>query len=190
MDDDTTLVDELVKLGCSAQRADQVIAQAIERGDDVAELREQIALWRAYCLSDRGKSIRAVGYFIAAKIEQGQSAPDLRPSRTDTALLWQADLRRYRTAREAVATYAATRTRPPLALSWQTIESRLNVLYDLQDAWIDQQCAIDAAACFCQDFGQHVERTPWSWMDSPHAAEIARLETMLEAAHVRTVRQR
>jgi|WetSurMetagenome_2_1015567.scaffolds.fasta_scaffold280751_2 hypothetical protein len=184
MDADEALVDVLVKLGCSSERADQVIAKAIERGDDVAELREQIALWRAYCLSERGKSIRAVGYFIAAKIEQSQPAPDLSPSRADTALLWQADIRRYRTARETAVAYTTTRTRPPLAIQWQTIESRLKVLYDLQDVWIDQQCAIDTAACFCRDSGLRVERTPWSWSDSPHAPEIARLETMLEAAHV------
>lgn len=188
MDADEALVDVLVKLGCGAERADQVIAKAIERGDDVAGLREQIALWRAYSLSDRGKSIRAVGYFIAAKIEQSQPAPDLSPSRADVALLWQADIRRYRAVREAVAVYTTPRTRPPFALSWQTIEDRLKVLYDLQDEWIDQQCAIDAAACFCRDFGQHVERTPWSWSDSPHAAEIARLETMMEGAHVSPVR--
>ena len=184
MDAEDTLTDLLVKLGCSADRADQVIADAIKDGEDVAYLREQIALWRTYCLSPRGQSIRAVGYFVAAKLEQNQPAPDLTPRRVDIAAAWQAEITRCRTVREAVVVYAAPRTRPPLTLSWQTIEDRLKTLYDLQDKWIDQQSAISDAACVLRDYGHTIETAPWSWSDSPHAAEIARLETVLEAEHV------
>ena len=187
MPEDTFLADMLVHLGCRADRADEVIAAAIKDGEDPDYLRKQIELWRDYCLGPRGERIKAVGYFIASRIEQDMPAPDLTPRPRDVAAEWQADIDRYRNRllRDWTTIDYMTHPAEHIAQRRQAVFDRLMALYEKQRDWIDEQNALDDAADLLISRDIFVSpRAPWCWADSPVAAEIAQLETLLEVGRV------
>lgn len=73
--------EELAKLlvercSCRPAAARAAIARAVAKGDrTLLRIRYDIIKWLAYCLSDKGKGIKSVGYFIAAQIGDGVPAP-------------------------------------------------------------------------------------------------------------------
>ena len=179
MAEDTYLADLLVHLGCKADRADEVIAAAIKDGEDPDYLRKQIEAWTNYCLGPRGERIKAIGYFIAAKIEQNQPAPDLTPRPRDYAADWQRYVQRTVRDRWATIDYM-THTAEHIAGRREEVWKKLTELYATQERWIDKMNDLDAAANLLFDNGYEIECAPWCWADSPVAAEISRLETLLE----------
>jgi len=64
----------LTDMGCTRALARAAVAEALE--EDSPEIVEaQIILWRHYCASPHGASIHAPGFFVARKIQQGETAP-------------------------------------------------------------------------------------------------------------------
>lgn len=181
MPEDTFLADMLVHLGCRADRADEVIAAAVKDGEDLDYLRKQIELWRDYCLGPRGERIKAIGFFIAAKIEQNQPAPDLTPRPRDFAADWE----RYksRILRDWTTIDYMARPAEHIRARRDAVWNRLLELYATQERWIDRMNSLDEAASLLSDNGYYIERAPWCWADSPVAAEIAQLETLLEVGN-------
>ncbi|HEY4690007.1 MAG TPA: hypothetical protein VIK33_11900 [Anaerolineae bacterium] len=70
------LVAHLVSLGCGRKRAEQAITTTLLRDDVPANTHDLLLAWAQYALSPHAASINAKGYFVAARVEQGQKPPD------------------------------------------------------------------------------------------------------------------
>jgi len=72
--------------GVTRARARQVVGVALNRGDSARWVELQILAWWVYAESPRGRTINAVGRFVAAKIEGDETAPmtPVEPARGGT----------------------------------------------------------------------------------------------------------
>ena len=63
--------------GVTLARARQVVGVALERGYSPGWIELQALTWWVYAESPRGQTINAVGRFVAAKVENDETAPML-----------------------------------------------------------------------------------------------------------------
>jgi len=70
----TRLAVLLQDLGCPRALAREAVADALDH-DNPELVEAQLLLWRHYCASPAGRSIQAVGLFVARKIQNGERAP-------------------------------------------------------------------------------------------------------------------
>lgn len=66
----------LLGLGCSPTKAIASICARLADGWEAAEVVGETEAWGAYCRSPRGRSLKAPGFFVAARLERGILAPD------------------------------------------------------------------------------------------------------------------
>jgi hypothetical protein len=70
------LVETLTKARCSKSKAKQAIETALHL-KTLDAIESDIEAWLSYCQSDDGKSIKNHGFFVAAKLRNGEAPPDL-----------------------------------------------------------------------------------------------------------------
>lgn len=69
------VIKRLKGLGCSRKRAEEGAAAALGGGWDAEKLLAEVLAWELYCESERGSSLTAPGFFVAARISDLQEAP-------------------------------------------------------------------------------------------------------------------
>ena len=74
------LLAALISRGCPSRLAQAAVNAALERGQSLADVETEIEAWFAYCESDQGKSVNNPPIFIAAKIKNGEPAPETGPA--------------------------------------------------------------------------------------------------------------
>lgn len=77
------LVELLVKTGCPRRTAQPAIEAALRRGEMPDDIKGQVKAWVMYCQSDLGQGINNRALFIAAKIKNGEPAPEVPPKEED-----------------------------------------------------------------------------------------------------------
>lgn len=173
------LINRLVELGCTRVRAAEVVKTALTDNVPADHLSRQISDWSRYCLSDRGKSIAAVGHFIAAKIEQDQLCPDFEAvTRSLKTEEWR------RAVREVATEYVVVARQAGMAITTAfeqraRDEAELDQLYRMQTAWLDRMAELSGAAQQLHDAGYRSDFPAFAWNTSPYAGSIRRLEERL-----------
>jgi hypothetical protein len=71
------LAELLVKQGCPRSTAQPAVEAALIRGETPGYIEAQITAWLVYCRSDSGVGINNPPLFIAAKIKNGEPAPEI-----------------------------------------------------------------------------------------------------------------
>lgn len=82
------LAEILVKQGCPRRTALPAIEAALRREEKPQHIEAQIDGWINYCRSEQGQSIKAPGIFTAAKIKNGEPAPEPPPEDNGEQIEW------------------------------------------------------------------------------------------------------
>ncbi len=83
------LAELLVKQGCPRRTAQPAIEAALKRSEDKAHIERQITQWLVYCKSNEGEGIKSYPLFVAAKIKNGEPAPDIPEEIKKETIQWQ-----------------------------------------------------------------------------------------------------
>jgi len=77
------LAELLVKQGCPRRTAKPAIEAALTRGEGATHIKSQIERWVAYCKSGEGKGINNLPLFVAAKVKNGEPAPQVQEEQSE-----------------------------------------------------------------------------------------------------------